>query len=119
MTSEASSSPLFYFGSRDGVRLGDRVRIRRWLRRSLVGVVCYLPGVSPRHPELEDSDGCREWAIQLADGSLRCMGYFPDQIQPAKKIGLIARDAPYEPLVPGVRLEEPGDHEGDEPTVRE
>lgn len=119
MTSEASSSRLFYFGSREEVRLGDRVRIRRWLRRSLVEVVCYIPGISPRHSEMEDSDGCREWAIQLADGSLRCMGYFPDQIQPAKKIELIARDAPYEPLEPAVRLEEPGDREGDEPAVTE
>jgi hypothetical protein len=95
------SSRLFYHGTQDEVRLGDHVRIRRWLRRPLEGVVCYIPGLSPLHRELP-----REWAIQLPDGSLRVMVYSPDEAQPRRKFELIERDAAFEPLRPNVVLEE-------------
>ena len=100
MGNEAHSSRLFYFGTREEVRLGDRVQIRRLLRRPLDGVVCHIPGVSPRHRELED-----KWAIQLADGSLRVMVYSPDEAQPRRKIRLVSRGAPFAPLDPAKRLE--------------
>lgn len=94
------SSRLFYYGTREEVRLGDRVQIRRWFRRSLAGVVCHIPGVSPTHRELQ-----REWAVQLEDGSLRVMVYSPDEAQPQRKITLVGRGSPFEPLDPAKRLE--------------
>jgi hypothetical protein len=93
-------SRLFYYGTRDDVRLGDRVSIRRWLRGALEGVVCHIPGISPTHPELK-----RKWAIELADGSLRVMVYSPDEAQPRRKFRLIRRgDAPAA-FDPATRLE--------------
>ena len=103
---ERPSSRLFYYGTDDEVRLGDRIRIRRWFRRSLEGVVCYIPGESPRHPEMESAYWGATWAIQLPDGSLRVLAYLPDQIQPRRKFRLVARGASYVPLDPGEQLEE-------------
>ena len=113
MTGENSgSSGLFYSGTKEEVRLGDRVRIRRWLRKPLEGVVCYIPGLSPRHPELEYG-GTRQWAIELGDGSLRVSGYYPSQIQPSGKIELVERDSDFVPVDPSAKLEDWGEYEYD------
>lgn len=87
-----SRSHLFYYGSNDEVELGDRVRIRRWFRADLTGVVCYIPGISPVHEELEYS-GVKQWAIRCDDGTVRPMGYAPESPygQPSKNIALLGR----------------------------
>ena len=107
------SSRLFYYGTREEVRLGDRVRIRRWFRRPLDAVVCYIPGLSQPHRELEYA-GTRQWAIELADGSLRVMGYYPDQLQPERSMELVERGASYTPLNPKTRMEDWGTYEGED-----
>src|SRR3569832_2509167 len=90
--SESKSSGLFYHGTSDEVQLGDRVRLKRWFRPDLPGVVCYIPGISPRHSDLE-YEGIRQWAIRCDDGSMRPMNYDPDVPgdQPPKNIFLVGR----------------------------
>lgn len=82
---------LYYHGTAEDVRLGDRVRIRRLMRKPLSGVVCHIPGESPPHPEMIWEDGVGNWAIRLEDGSLIGWIFLPDEVQPSKRIELISR----------------------------
>jgi len=85
-------SRLYYFGTREEVRLGDRIRIKRLFRKDLVGTVCYIPGISPRHSVLESDDGAvRQWAYELEDGMIMVVAYFPDHLQPRPNVQLISR----------------------------
>lgn len=96
-------SGLYYYGTHDEVRLGDRVRIKRWLRSDLYGTVCYIPGLSPTHAAI----GNDQWAIRLDDETVVAMGYFPeDQLcgQPGKKYILVGRGTGGE-LDPNERLD--------------
>jgi len=73
---------LFYFGTKIEVLLGDRVEVRGgWFRKTRRGVVCYMPGESVPHPEME-YDGMTHWAIQLEDGTVCSWLFVPDQLQP-------------------------------------
>jgi hypothetical protein len=118
MASDApQTSGLYYHGTQDEVRLGDRVRLRRWFRRPLEGVVCYVPGLSPHHREI----GAHQWAIRLADGSLSVTAYSPRQAQPRPHIELVDRGEPPPSLDPTKRLEDWWEPEGegeDEPEER-
>jgi hypothetical protein len=84
------ASRLFYHQTQTEVRLGDRVRIRRWLRRAREGTVCYLPGISPLHEELEYDD-VKQWAIRTDDGAVYPILYDPERFQPPKHISFLAR----------------------------
>ncbi len=87
-----NGSGLFYFGTKEEVRLGDRVRVKRWLRKDLEGVVCYIPGCGPIHPDLDvPEDGFQDWAIKLDDGMFLTAIYAPEHAQPKKSIVLIGR----------------------------
>jgi hypothetical protein len=110
MASDAPlSSGLFYHGTKEEVRLGDRVRLRRWIRRPLVGVVCYIPGLSPVHPEI----GADCWAIRLADESLSVTAYSPEQAQPRRHIELVARGEAPRAIDPKKRIEDWWEREGE------
>jgi hypothetical protein len=61
MTTVNAGSGLSYHGTTIEVQLGDRVLVKRFLRRSLLGTVVYIPGVSPGHPDLE-VEGIQQWA---------------------------------------------------------
>ncbi len=92
--SSNEGSRLYYFGTRDEVRLGDRVRIKRWFGRALTGIVCYIPGQGPKHAELEYED-VQQWAVRCDDGTVRAMAYYPHERhgQPSKYIVLVSRGA--------------------------
>ena len=79
-----------FYTTGEEVRLGDRIRIKRMIRRDQEGVVCYLPGISPRHPELE-YEYVQQWAIKLDDGTVLAFGYNPKKFQPKKHIILLGR----------------------------
>ena len=66
------------------------MRVKRFLRRDLEGKVCYLPGISPRHDELEYED-IKQWAIRARDGSVYPILYDPENFQPPKKIVFLGR----------------------------
>jgi hypothetical protein len=104
------SSGLFYHGTKEEVRLGDCVRLRRWIRRPLEGVVCYIPGLSPVHPEI----GSDQWAIRLSDGSLSVTVYSPREAQPRPHIELVARGESPPELDPKKRIEDWWEREGDD-----
>ncbi len=84
------ASALFYHGTRTEVQLGDRVLIRRFLRKPLAGVVCYVPGISVKHEELEIED-VRQWAIRAENGWVYAILYDPPNFQPPKGIVFVER----------------------------
>lgn len=107
-------SGLFYSGTKKEVCLGDRIRLKRWIRSDLYGTVCYIPGISKRHPELEYED-VKKWAIRLDNGTVLAMGYYPDHPrvgQPKKDLELVARNQGNE-LLPNEKLVEDGYYEED------
>lgn len=85
-------SRMFYHGTNDEVQVGDRVRIRRWFRSDLYGTVCYIPGFSPQHRDLEYED-VKQWAIRLDNGTVLVTCYYPEGRfgQPRKNISLVKR----------------------------
>ena len=100
-----SATTLRYYGTQEEMRLGDVIRIRRWFHRDRHAVVCYLPGVSPMHPELEFGD-IKLWAYRTAVGTIESLPYLPVQSPCAPKhITLVERGrtkglSPTEPLHP-------------------
>ena len=66
------------------------MRVKRFLRRDLEGKVCYLPGISPRHDELEYED-VKQWAIRTDDGSVYPILYDLENFQSPKKIVFLGR----------------------------
>lgn len=97
-----TGSRLFYHGTDVEVQLGDRVEVIRGLlfRRRVGGSVVYLPGVSERHPEMEDETSS-DWAIRLDDGTVMSWIYLPEELQPSKRIHFVhRRDAYSKPLKP-------------------
>ena len=88
--------------SGEDVRLGDVIRIRRFLRSPVTGTVCYLPGFSPIHSEMEYED-VRQWAYRTADGTVYAMAYDPDFAQPPKSMELVCR-GPEVSISPGEEL---------------
>ncbi len=86
-------SRLFYFGTQDEVRLGDRIAIRRILRKEQYGTLAYIPGISTIREELEYED-VRQWAFTCENGSTYAICYDPDNLQPPNKIRLISRGDP-------------------------
>ena len=83
---------MYYAVSGEEVRLGDRVRIHRWLRRNLEGEVCYIPGLSPKDKRFEWR-GQRRWVVQCDDGTLWQMPYLPEHFtgQPPNHIVFLGR----------------------------
>lgn len=66
-----SSLHLFYHGTEDEVRLGDRIRVRRLLRSDLLATVKYIPGQSRPDPNILD----HQWAYETGDGSVYIMDH--------------------------------------------
>lgn len=83
--SEDRRSQLFYYGTDTEVELGDRVVLKRWLRKDQAGVVCYIPGISRPHREMEYED-VKQWAIRAQNGSIYPILYHPESFQPPKGI---------------------------------
>jgi hypothetical protein len=82
-------SGLFYVTGEE-VRLGDRVSLRYWFRRRF-GTVCYIPRISPSHPDL----GTDQWGIRLDDGTILVRGYDPNDPlgRPKRHLWLLGRGA--------------------------
>ena len=101
----ATGSGLYYYGADTEVHLGDRVLVLRWFRAPRPAVVVYIPGLSPRHPDLENKE-VELWALMHDDGSMRVMGYDPPNKngQPSKRFRFIER-GPVCPLDPAEPLE--------------
>jgi hypothetical protein len=97
-------SRLFYYGTDIEVQIGDRVFIKRWFRSDLFAVVCYIPGISRCHQDLEYED-VKKWAVRYDNGTLGVMGYGPENRygQPLKDLVFVGRGEGGE-LSPDVEL---------------
>src|SRR5262249_24467840 len=89
---------LYYYGTEEEVRLGDRVLIKRLIFRNKLGVVFYIPGQSESHPQMKDESGLSDWAVQTDDGILWSWPYLPQEVQPTKRIKLLSRNHAFKPL---------------------
>src|SRR5262245_29269990 len=90
MSGQPQSSGLFYCGTNIEMRLGDRIEVKRFLRKPQRASVCYIPGISERNACL-DFDDVRQWAFSTADGSVYPCVYDPQHLQPPKHIRFIER----------------------------
>ena len=83
---------LHYRGISTEIRLGDIVNVRRLLFfwRRTPGIVCYMPGQSAPHPQME-YEGVRYWSIQLEDGTLVSWVFLPTEVLPSKRIEFVRR----------------------------
>ncbi len=93
------NSGLYYYGTKDDLRLGDRIASRRLFRSPLYGTICYIPGISPKHSELGDD----QWAFRTDDGAIYGAAYDRKYGQPGKGLILLSRGegeslSPDEPL---------------------
>ena len=92
-----------YANSTIEMKLGDHVLIKRLFRRSIRGVVAYLPGVSQTHPEMTYDDG-DDFAIRVEKGEMWAFLYYSDRSVPSR-IVFISRGSPGdEQLLPDEKL---------------
>jgi|ERR1041384_4853163 hypothetical protein len=86
----SGSVPLYADGA--PVNLGDLVRFRRWLVWR-TGHVAYVPGISPKHRDLEFR-GLRHVGIQFDSGIFTALVVDPDSSKLPESLRLVARSAP-------------------------
>ena len=104
VTNEDEKHSGLFYSTGEEVQLGDRVVMKRWIAKDVKGYVCYIPGISPRHREMEYED-VRQWAIRSEDGgAVYPILYAPAQFQPPKKIRFISR-GPHVSMSPDQHLE--------------
>lgn len=77
------------------VMLGDHVETRDFFRK-VTGRVVYVPGISPKHPDMEHH-GLVYVGIQVPSGPLLATLVNPETFRLKKKVRLLERDS--EPTV--------------------
>jgi hypothetical protein len=82
---------MIYANSTTEMKLGDRVLIKRLFRKSLRGVVAYLPGISPPHAEMTDDGG--NFAVRVENGEMWAFLYYSDKPAPSR-IVFVSRGSP-------------------------
>ncbi len=87
-----------YFGTNDEVSPGDRIEYATLLlRRRKQGTVVWIP----ERTALElDAAGKQpeDWLIKFDDGTFTGWMYHPEELQPPKRLRLMARSQEYEPV---------------------
>ena len=77
---------MFYADGVTDLRLGDRVEIRRFLRKPLKGVVCYVPGQCKPNRDMQ-GEGLEDWGVSLEDGSIIAWVFLPEKtVKPSIKL---------------------------------
>ncbi len=98
---------LTYRATNTKVLLGDHVLFMRWF--GLVKTpcrVCYVPGVSPPHREMQYAKEAAMWAIDDEKGNVYTMLYVPTDKFITKRIVFIRRaDDEYSGLSANSRIE--------------
>ena len=82
---------IYYHGGEIEVRLGDLVETSVFLFWRCQGRVVYVPGVSPKHPEMEFG-GLVKVAIKTEDSGMIGTVVIPETRTLRKKVKFIARD---------------------------
>lgn len=92
------TSKLYYHGTDEEVRPGDRIELKSlFLRRRRHGTVVCIPektalelDAERKHPD--------DWLIKLDDGTFTGWMYHPEELQPTPRLRLVSRDAEFEPV---------------------
>lgn len=71
------------------IGLGDLVEVKRLLRKPETGTVCYVPGASPIHKDMEAGD-VRFWSVRLESGRLWTRIYENGRLAP-KAVRFVSR----------------------------
>lgn len=88
--SEKDSPKLVYFGTDIEVKIGDKVKMKRLILRDRECVVCYIPGVSEKHSEIEYED-VQQWGVKDSEGAVWLMAYEPNRYPAPKNIVFVSR----------------------------
>ena len=90
--------PLKYFGTNDEVRPGDRIEYTTLLfRRKKPGTVVWIPEQTALQLDAAGKQP-EDWLIKLDDGTFTGWMYHPEELQPPKRLRLIARNTDFEPV---------------------
>lgn len=82
---------LFYFGTKDEVKLGDRVEYcSRVFRRIRKGTVVCIPEKTALQ-YARGGEQPEDWLIKLDDGTYTGWMFHPEDLQPPKRLRLISR----------------------------
>ncbi len=87
---EWSSKKVYYHGGEIEVLLGDVVQTRVFFRKT-EGRIAYVPGQSPKHPEME-IEGLTFVGIRTKDQGMIGVTVIPETNTIKKKIKFISRD---------------------------
>lgn len=90
MANENTTTPICYHGGKVPVLLGDVVSVRVLFKR-YQGRVVYVPGISPRHVEME-SDGLVDVGIRVPGKAMVGVTVLPDTRTIKQSIQFIQRD---------------------------
>lgn len=85
---------LKYKGTQIDIRLGDNILFKNIIFGKSKGVVCYVPGESPLHPEME-YEGEKNWAIKLENGRVISWLYLPEEYEANKRVVFVKRGNPF------------------------
>ena len=95
-TANAIVSKLLYHGTAEEVREGDRIEwTTLFLRRRRTGTVVCIPEKTGLELAAENKDP-DDWLIRFDDGTDFGWIYCPEEVQPPKRLRLVARGADYE-----------------------
>ncbi len=90
------SRKLLYHGTDNEVREGDRIEYRTvFLRRRKLGTVVCIPEKTALELNAENKSP-DDWLIRFDDGTDTGWMYHPEELQPPKRLTLVARGAEYE-----------------------
>ncbi|MGI9204241.1 MAG: hypothetical protein ACR2Q3_09535 [Woeseiaceae bacterium] len=92
------ASGVFYSGTTEDVRLGDRIEYTSLLlRRKRLGTVVCIPDKTALERAREKKQP-ENWLIKFDDGTFTGWMYHPEEIQPNKRLRLVDRGDDFEPI---------------------
>jgi len=92
------ASRIFYNGTTEDVRLGDRVAYTSLLsRRKRLGTVVCIPDKTALERAQENKQP-EDWLIKFDDGTFTGWMYHPEEIQPNNRLRLIERGSGFESI---------------------
>ena len=85
---------LCYHNTDTKIMLGDHITYSKWLGlKKIESRVCYVPGVSPIHKAMSDTDHSSLWAITDGPKNIIQMLYVQDDKFVSKRIKFVSRSS--------------------------
>ena len=83
---------LCYFGTDTKIKLGDHIIYEKWFGlKKINSRVCYVPGVSPPHYEMEYTEDSAMWAIECGKHDIISMLYVLNDKYITRRIKFVKR----------------------------